>query len=208
MKKVSAKDQGNKSSFGTRFTDSIMTLISFSFLLLFLFANSQCKKSASPPNILPPATQEGKNTFGCKVDGEVWTPYFDCSILSGNCNELGFAVYYNASKTKLPIYFTFTVRSVISDTLFTSFDIYTSQQQINNTGNVIDSVSVIYTRGTTQFSNLLPNRKSGSFNITKLDTVGSILSGIFSFTLHDITGDSVVITDGRFDLAYNACLCH
>ena len=39
-----------------------------------------CKKEvadpgSSNPNVLPPLTHEGKNTFGCKVNGEVWVAY-------------------------------------------------------------------------------------------------------------------------------------
>jgi hypothetical protein len=39
-----------------------------------------CQKQPPPGpevidyNVLPPITQEGKNTFGCKIDGEVWVP--------------------------------------------------------------------------------------------------------------------------------------
>jgi hypothetical protein len=208
MKEVSTKDPDHKSRCWTGLAHCIATLRPFGFLLLLLVTNPQCKKSSPPPNVLPPMTQEGKNTFGCKVNGEVWTPYFECTVLTGSCKELGFGVYHNASMTKLPVYFTLSVRRVTRDTLFTSFDMYTDGEQINNTGNVIDSVFVIYTKGTTQFSNLLPNHKSGTFNVTKLDTVGNILSGTFSFTLHDISGDSVIVTDGRFDMTYNACLCH
>ncbi len=185
-----------------------MKLRSQIFLFILLVVNIQCRKSSSQPNILPPVTQEGMNTFGCKVNGVVWVPYFQCTILTGGCKELGFRVYYQDTTNKLPIYFTLDVQRLISDTLFTSFGMYTDGQQINNTGNVIDSVLVIYTRGTTQYSNLLPNLKTGAFNITKLDTVNNIVSGTFSFALHDISGDSVVVTDGRFDLTYNACLCH
>ena len=39
-----------------------------------------CKKEvtnpdSSNPNVLPPLTHEGKNTFGCLVNGEVWVAY-------------------------------------------------------------------------------------------------------------------------------------
>ncbi len=208
MKEVSAKNPGHNSCCWGALAHRIATLRSFGILLIFLIANTQCKKSTPPPNILPPMTREGMNTFGCKVNGEVWTPYFECTVFTGSCKELGFEVYHNDSMTKLPVYFFLNVRRETSDTLFTSFGMYTLGKQINSTGNVIDSVFVIYIRDTTQFSNFLPNHQSGAFNITKLDTAGNIMSGTFSFTLHDIAGDSVVITDGRFDLAYNACLCH
>ena len=42
----------------------------------------------NPPATLPPITQEGKNTFGCKVDGEVWVPYYKCGGTGNPCGEL------------------------------------------------------------------------------------------------------------------------
>ncbi len=45
-----------------------MKPFSFSFILLFLLLLS-CKKEK-----LPKPTQQGKNTFGCKVDGKLFVP--------------------------------------------------------------------------------------------------------------------------------------
>jgi hypothetical protein len=178
------------------------------FLVMLLLIHTHCKKSSPPPNILPPVTQEGKNTFGCRVNGEVWIPYFSCTVRTGTCKELGFGVYHNDTISKLPIYFTLTVRRTIGDTLYSSFDMYTDGTRITNTGNVIDSVFLIYTKGTKHFTNFPPNRRSGFLNLSKLDTVNHIMAGAFSFRLYDTGGDSVLVTDGRFDLTYNACLCH
>jgi len=128
--------------------------------------------------------------------------------MGGSCKELGFDVYHNASMTKLPVYFTLGVQKLTNDSSSTTFVIYTDGQQINHTGNVIDSVLVVYETDNDEYGNLWPGPKSGAFNITKLDTVNNIMSGIFSFTLYDNSGDSVIVTDGRFDLTYNACICH
>jgi hypothetical protein len=42
----------------------------------------------SPEDQLPPATQKGKNTFGCLVNGQPWTP-------QGNNGTPRFDVYYD-----------------------------------------------------------------------------------------------------------------
>jgi hypothetical protein len=54
------------------------TLLTFSMVCCL-----SCQKEPAPTatpieiidyNVLPPITHEGKNTFGCKVNGEVWVP--------------------------------------------------------------------------------------------------------------------------------------
>ncbi len=42
-------------------------------LFLFLFCSLGCKKSKSDDG-LPPLTFEGKNTLGCKINGQPWVP--------------------------------------------------------------------------------------------------------------------------------------
>ena len=39
-----------------------------------LFASMKCKKDETGISSLPPATQEGKGTFGCLVNGASFTP--------------------------------------------------------------------------------------------------------------------------------------
>src|SRR5690606_28653311 len=57
----------------------------FLLVIAMLSGASSCKKettepNSSNPNVLPPLTHEGKNTFGCKVNGEVWVAYAPYSI--------------------------------------------------------------------------------------------------------------------------------
>lgn len=45
------------------------------YIMVLLLSCSGCKEGIlSPKEELPPATQEGLNTFGCLVNGEVWVP--------------------------------------------------------------------------------------------------------------------------------------
>jgi hypothetical protein len=79
---------------------------------------------------------------------------------------------------------------------------------INQTGQITGySFSVSYTRDSLTY---MQNSQFdfSVLNITKLDTVNQIISGTFNTTLYDPKGDSVVISDGRFDVMYNACVCH
>jgi hypothetical protein len=205
MKEISTIHQNPISHRWTRPARKISNPSLFGFLLLLLVANIQCKKSAPPPNILPPVTQEGKNTFGCKVNGEVWTPYSTCNVFYGRrCKELGFEVRQSDSLHKLPISFNL---GTASDTDSSSFLMYTPATNITQTGNVIDSVVLLFFKSGSQFYHYPPSYTSGAVNVTKLDTVNHIMSGTFSFTLYNSNGDSAVVTDGRFDLTFNACLC-
>jgi len=43
-------------------------------LLVLSSIFATCKKNPTDSNGLPPATQEGKNTFGFLLNGQVWTP--------------------------------------------------------------------------------------------------------------------------------------
>lgn len=50
-------------------------------LLAALLGLSQCKKhDPDPVDQLPPATQTGANTFGCLLNGQLWTPSGNNSV--------------------------------------------------------------------------------------------------------------------------------
>lgn len=52
----------------------------FIFLTSFLLLNFSCKEDPTKNAVLPPATQEGKNTIGFTINGEVWVPYAKCVL--------------------------------------------------------------------------------------------------------------------------------
>lgn len=192
-------------------------LRSIGFLLVFFVAHPQCKKSNPSPNILPvlpAATQEGKNTFGCTINGEVWIPFYQCGIIEipNHCKELQSAVTNPDTTSKLPVDFQLSVERelTIGGGSFSAFYI---GARIMKTGSVGNSLVVTLIRDSLNYHPQYPiNSASNTINITKLDTVNQIISGTFNFTLYGpygpSGGDSLVVTDGRFDVTYNACLCH
>ena len=119
--------------------------------------------------------------------------------------ELDFEVFHIDTLHKLPISFYLETEN---NTDSSGFEMLTFGTNIMQTGNIIDSVDLVFFKLGSQYYNHPPNHSSGVVNITKLDTVNNIISGIFAFTLYKSTDDSVAVTDGRFDLTYNACLCH
>jgi hypothetical protein len=94
-------------------------------------------------------------------------------------------------------------------------DIAGGTAEINYIIAVIDSIKIVYsTAPFNMYQNYYyaGNTSPRYFNITKLDTLNKIISGVFAFTLYGQNGlggtDSVVITDGRFDFtigSYSRC---
>ena len=56
--------------------------------LIICFSLTGCKKDPTKNAKLPPITQEGKNTIGFTIDGEVWVPYYKCSLMGDPCGEI------------------------------------------------------------------------------------------------------------------------
>jgi len=52
--------------------------------LAFLLGACELFPETEPENTLPPITQIGANTFGCKVNGKLWLPYKDGGLFSGS----------------------------------------------------------------------------------------------------------------------------
>lgn len=65
-------------------------------LLLFPLLLTQCrwlKNDPEPLDQLPAITQEGKNIFGCLLNGQAWTP-------KGNAGYSNYTVYYDPEYAK------------------------------------------------------------------------------------------------------------
>jgi hypothetical protein len=130
------------------------------------------------------------------------------------------------SNGALPIFFN-VIPGRIDNHIATSFHLTelhdTSQKSlILDTGNHINSLETIQywksdkvNGGWEIFTPGAWNRpRVENFTITKIDTINRFVSGVFNFTLYVKNSnneaiDSVVVTDGRFDLPFaeEACAC-
>jgi hypothetical protein len=189
----------------------------FSIGIFYIVCGIACKKSTPSPT-LPPITEEGKNTFGCKVNGQVWVPYLRCSDFAAGEAELGYIINPINTYSSLPISIWLQAGNYANgQTVFNFQQNYSLSDHIYGPGNIIDSLIINFsTGGWPIYSNfqIYPTQNTARFlQISKLDTINKIVSGIFAFTLYSRTGvantlDSVVITDGRFDLqigSYSRC---
>lgn len=156
---------------------------------------------------LPEASQEGKNTFGFKLDGEIWIPYAKCKNFGNPCSQELYDGVVLPNRTS-PL---LTLSARRENGSKTSFLVITSLVPITTKGNYIDSVNVSFTdEAGVNYS--LPYPRSLSQNnliVTKIDSIGNIVSGTFQFTLVRNFGEpgTPKITEGRFDVRYPYCNC-
>lgn len=165
---------------------------------------SSCHKTPTPepePD-LPPATQEGKGTIGCYINGKPWWPKPFFRTWSDPYLEVGYGgvdpgtFYLSAviptskgvGAGSLDIYVLPIAKKGDNEIWYDPFQgyIFTSYDTIS------------FARGCGQFR--LDTLKTRRLTITKLDTTGvSILSGTFEFTAFNNCGDTLHFTQGRFD---------
>ena len=172
------------------------------WLVLACLLFTTCKKNDNPNPAdqgeqLPPITQEGKNTFGCLLNGQVWLP-------GGNFGTPNFRVNYDPSYDG------------------GTFDLRT-YRYLRKDGTdeqyIIMYANNIMTTGTYNFSNIQQTNVSlndratscyydsrdelnyaiGSFTITKFDETNRIIAGTFEFILAKPGCDTIRVTQGRFD---------
>jgi|AntRauTorckE5430_2_1112549.scaffolds.fasta_scaffold10747_1 hypothetical protein len=160
-----------------------------------------CDKPNDCPELeLPPLTTEGRNTFGCKIDGEVWVPHVDWELIQtpldfGEITVVHFEDenrFYirvdrrpngNCDSTDQVIHFSVTV-----DTL--------NNGKVNGSSGFSD-----WNTGNWQYR--LDTTVSRVVDIHKFDLDERILSGTFSFDFKDYGTDEVrEVRDGRFDLKF------
>src|SRR6187399_2004504 len=153
-----------------------MRILLHIFLFSLLLLGNSCKKNNADEE-LPPLTFEGKNTIGCKINGEVWLP-------KGITNGSG--ITYPTSGGYFQTAFFPGVYILNKNT----GGIHFGTGQIHNYG-------YYHTDGKTYFTDSLHN---GWIDILKSDSVNKIISGRFEFDGYNSTDSKVYkITEGRFD---------
>ena len=180
------------------------------YILLLAFTScSSCKKEI---NALPEATQEGKNTAGCLIDGQAWTPspggsgapgsrpmgggYFS-ALLNVPKHSVWLRMYKN-NRTSMQFY----VQSVNKPGRYplsfdTSDDVGGSPDSKSFGFYAVDGAYV----NDPSYSYITTSVKTGYVNFTVADTTNWLLAGTFEFDAIDAqSGKTVKITNGRFDI--------
>ena len=175
-----------------------MKLLLYSLLFLTILSGSNCKKSSTTEDQLPPETTTGAMTFGCKVDGKVFVPkdgkgkpglYVQYVYLG---NGPGGGWFLNIPATD------WTQDSPNGVNIETD-SLLVVQGQTYPFKNAKGFPRTFYDNG-----KLYPklDSDSGELKITKFDPTTHILSGIFFFVGTNSSGTKINVTDGRFDIKY------
>ncbi len=164
------------------------------YSILLLLGCSACKTdSLSPKEGLPDDTQQGLNTFGCLVNGEVWlpkAPFLKNKLVYEYSNGL-----FSISADKIDKNFHQAIGIRIEENLNSPIA-YNLESYPEHKATFFDlerDPPCFYDRKAV---------KKGELKITKLDTANHIIAGTFAFTVWTEGCDTIKVTDGRFDLKY------
>jgi hypothetical protein len=170
----------------------------------FLFSG---KKDPEPE--LPPATQEGRNTFGCYVNGKAWVPEgrknFYRSNLSLDIDTYSRGGYAGILAYK---YIPGSVNQQIAITVdsLPKYGEATYPFLCKLEGSNIDGGIAAFTDNISKCEYYCMDEArivSGFCRITRYDLNRRIIAGTFEFTLAKPGCDTIRITEGRFDIKIN-----
>jgi hypothetical protein len=174
-------------------------------LMIFSLFSSSCNEDDNEVQTLPEATQTGRGIFACYEDGK---PFIDNS---GDPNGISFNCYYQLIDGEY--YFGIQGR-VDNDGIgdIRTVSIGTEKKEIEAGTNYLlqirDSGNIFWGgcfRVTSVNSECISTDEyySGVLTITEFDVQSQIVSGTFWMNLqHPISGETVRITDGRFDTRF------
>ncbi len=171
-----------------------------SVLALLLF--STCQKDK-----LPPETQEGKNTFGCKINGKNWVPDGGPGFAGAKPISGGFVVMYDEQKKEFVAIEIKanssngeTVGFYLSTHLIGNYDL-NADTPIKPFSFTPKNYGLYFSESKSQY--VTNSKATGIVTVTQsgLSKTG-IISGTFSFRCSNVKNpnETVEITNGRFDI--------
>jgi Family of unknown function (DUF6252) len=176
--------------------------ISFTFYFIVISAVLfSCKKEVTE---LPPATQSGANTFGCKIDGAFWVP-------------AGFGIVPTAAKLEARIAggdLIINARNFSSSPTESEFEFYIKGLIAGGTGNYTLNTGASHPDYSNSYAYYVHRRVTpdnewvtsapytGTVTITKIDSVNHFVSGTFEFQAINLYNNPqpINVTEGRFDV--------
>jgi hypothetical protein len=164
-----------------------------------------CNKDKNNDN-LPPETQSGAGTFGCKIDGKVWVPKGSDGYSGQNIKAFYQYIYPS------PIGYVFNIKATnydknpIESIVLSADSLKLTQGMILNLASGEKGVSGkgrFYTTGITYDTEFTTSEiVKGELLLNKFDEVNLIVSGVFWFDAVDNQGTIIHVTEGRFDKNY------
>jgi hypothetical protein len=189
-----------------------MKKITLFLLLLPLFA-LQCKKDKDKndcPNgdracelaKLPPLTTTGENTFGCLVNGKAWLPESNSlnpklrSVYADEESSYYLSGNYD-SKDDVATYIEFNISNF---ELLTQS--YTLEQYVRDSFSEGIYTYCWYNDGCRSVTYLTNFDQTGTFTVNYVHSASQIISGTFDFVAKAENGETVCVTDGRYDMLF------
>ena len=176
-----------------------MKLIKCLLLLAVLAQLTACKKDIYQ---LPPETQTGANTFGCKINGKSWG-------LKRNDGDMNiyFPVHFSLKSASTKHYFFHVGADIYLEDFYESVSMRADSIIVYEGATIALAANDASISGAASFTrsgakNLLATTNDkvfGELHFTKFDEVNFIASGTFWFDAVDKNGNIVHITEGRFD---------
>ena len=177
-----------------------------SILLLLCLLVTGCKKETT----LPPATQEGLNTLGMLVNGQIWIPNAPISfdgvdklyVQYSTHNKQLIIKARNVNRNEKVTFFVEKVRTIGFYNFSSRDNILAQDTSCHLCIGCTDSTTFLDQNGCLKPFKLKDSINS-SMQITKLDTLGKIISGTFSLILKNSDNKIININEGRFDLQFD-----
>lgn len=176
-----------------RISNGLLTLT----FAVALTALSDCDRKDPQPKTelekLPPATQEGKYTFGCLVNGNAFVTKTSLDISAVYQDGLlQISAGIEGSKIQTINFFIYDSNVVPGN--------YELKDSLGNEAKYLlfDKDSGILCEYVTNSS----SDNQGNLELTKFDQFNLIVSGTFQLRLTNSTCEKVEITNGRFDLKF------
>jgi hypothetical protein len=174
-------------------------LFTLTLVLIVLTSILSCTKTEEIDK-LPPITMEGKNTFGCLVNGIAWIPETD----GGLFNEKLTARYENGGlsiQARIRINSGNIRQSIIVPADFTDLGIYKIPPSPFE--GILHSNAQNQPMGTIECTSYRCIPEDTEIEILYINTSQRIISGKFSYkNLKNDCSDILNITEGRFDVRY------
>lgn len=175
----------------------LMKKLLYCFAITTILMANECKRSKPVrPNTgdgLPPATQTGANIFACKIDGRNWISGTGISLMNaGISND------------------TTSLTGVDGDTNYferMTIRIDGGAYLINNPFLIPDNFNISILWSANKSCNGLLGSgiinsyaTQGKITLTRIDSINRVVSGLFECKIPISNCDTLLITNGRFDV--------
>lgn len=144
---------------------------------------------------LPPITQEGKNTFGCLVNGKAWVaPTQNDALAFYQQGTLSISGSFRSPVSSGIGLVLIDLENPISTGTFSLIESVNYPLGFCRTGVEKSPVQICLYEA--------DNTLSGTITLLKIDYLNFIVSGLFEYSAELPDCEKIVVTHGRFDINY------